>query len=62
MRLPTDRLRRVSTPLVGFTGDAVTVEGEISLPLTTKTEPLQSTILVTFTIVRVSSAYNALLR
>ena len=61
MRLPTDQLKRVSTPLIGFTGDAVTVKGEISLPLTTKTEPQQSTIFITFTVVRVSSAYNTIL-
>ena len=39
MRLPNDRLRRVSIPLVGFTGDAVIVEGEITLPLTVETKP-----------------------
>ena len=38
MRLSTDRLRRVLTPLVGFTGDVVTVEEEITLSLTTGTE------------------------
>ena len=35
----TNQLRRISTPLVGFTGDAVTIEGEISLPLTAGIEP-----------------------
>ena len=39
MRLLTDRLRRVSMPLIGFTGDAVTVEGEITLSLTARTDP-----------------------
>ena len=61
MRLPNDRLRRVSTPLVGFTGDAVTVEGEISLPLTTGIEPQQSTIFITFMVVWVPSTYNVIL-
>ena len=33
MRLSADRLKRVSTPMVGFAGDAVTVEGEVTLPM-----------------------------
>ena len=51
MRLPTDRLKRVSMLLVDFTGDAITVEEEITLPLTTETELQQSTVLVIFMIV-----------
>ena len=43
MRLSTDRLRRVSTPLVGFVGDAVAVEGEIALFVIAGAEPRQST-------------------
>ena len=39
MRLSTDRLRRVSTPLVGFVGKTVAVEGEIALPVTAGAEP-----------------------
>ena len=39
MRLSTDQLRRVSTPLVAFTGDAVAVEGEIALSVTVGAEP-----------------------
>ena len=61
MRLPIDRLRRVSTPLVGFTGDAVTVEEKITLSLTAGIEPQQNNVLVTFTIVQISSTYNAIL-
>ena len=33
MRLPTDRLRRISKPLVNFTRDEVTVKGKITLSL-----------------------------
>ena len=39
IRLPTDRLRKVSTLLVGFTGDVVIVEGEITFSLTTGMDP-----------------------
>ena len=61
MRLSADRLERVSTPLVGFVGEAVTVEGEITLSVTARTEPRQSTVHLTFTIVQVPSVYNTIL-
>lgn len=48
-------------PLVGFTGDSVKVEGEITLPVIAGTPPCQSTVLIRFLIVRVSLAYNAIL-
>ena len=38
MRLLIDRLKRVSTSLIGFTGDAVTMEKEITLSLIIETE------------------------
>ena len=61
MRLSADRLKRVSTPLIGFAGDAVAVEGEVTLPVTAGAEPRQSTVHLTFAVVQVSSAYNAIL-
>ena len=61
MRLSADRLKRVSTPLVGFAGDAVMVEGEVTLPVTAETEPRQSTVHLTFAVVQVPSAYNTIL-
>ena len=39
MQLPIDRLRRISTSLVDFTENVVTVEEKITLPLTTITDP-----------------------
>ena len=60
LRLPTDRLRRVYA-IVGFTEDAVTVEEKITLSLIVGTDPQQSIVLLTFIVVRVSSAYNAIL-
>ena len=61
MNLFFDQLRPVHTPLVGFTGDSVRVEGEITLPVTAGTPPRQSTIMMTFTVVRLPSAYNVIL-
>ena len=39
MQLTIDRLRHVNTPLVGFFGDSVKVEGEITLSITTGQYP-----------------------
>ena len=61
MRLSTDRLKNVSTPLIGFAGDTVTTEGEVTLPVTVGTKPRQSTVPLTFAVVQVPSAYNAIL-
>ena len=54
-------LREVSTPLIGFTGDSVQVEGEITLPTTVGTSPRLSTAFLTYTVVKIPSAYNAIL-
>ena len=61
MDLSKYRLREVSTPLIGFTGDSVQVEGEITLPTTVGTSPRLSTVFLTYTVVRIPSAYNAIL-
>ena len=61
MRLSADRLERVSTPLVGFVGEAITVEGEVTLPVTAEIEPRQSTVYLTFAVIQVPSTYNAIL-
>ena len=47
--------------LIDFTGDEVTVEGEIILPLTAEIDPQWSTVLLTFIVVRVFLAYNVIL-
>ena len=61
MDLSKYRLREISTPLIGFTGDLVQVEGEITLPTTVGTSPRLSTAFLTYTVVRIPSAYNAIL-
>ena len=60
MRLPIDRLRRVSTSLVGSTRDAVIVKKK-SLSLIAGTEPQQSIVFITLTVVWVPSTYNIIL-
>ena len=61
MRLLTDRLRKVSMPLVGFIEEAIAVEEKITLPVTAGTEPRQSTVHMTFTVIQVPSVYNVIL-
>ena len=61
MDLSKYQLREVSTPLIGFTGDSVQVEGEITLPTIVGTSPRLSTVFLTYTMVRIPSAYNAIL-
>ena len=39
IRLPINRLKKVSIPLVGFTGNAIILEGEIIIPLTAGIKP-----------------------
>ena len=55
------RLHEVSTLLIGFTDDSVQVEGEITLSTTIGTSPRLSTVFLTYTVVRIPSAYNAIL-
>lgn len=44
MNLSLEHLRKVSTPLVNFTGNLVDVEGDITLCVTIGIEPRQITI------------------
>ena len=55
------QLKQIDTPFVGFSRNSVAVEGEITLPITVKHEPRQSMMQLTFLMVKVSSAYNAIL-
>ena len=61
MNLLRAELKPVLSPLVAFNGESVNVEGEVVLPVTAGTPPLTKTILVTFTVVNIPSAYNAIL-
>ncbi|KAK3033968.1 hypothetical protein RJ639_034132 [Escallonia herrerae] len=61
MNIPTDRLRMIDTPLYGFSNHPVTAEGIIALPVAIGTPPTQANFMLDFVVVRVPSAYNAIL-
>ncbi|XP_038975276.1 uncharacterized protein LOC103696981 [Phoenix dactylifera] len=61
MKLRAEQLRKVNTPLVGFSGDFVPVESVIKLLITAREEPQSNTLRLDFLVVRVCSAYNAIL-
>ncbi len=55
------QLRRINAPLVGFTGNSVPVEGEVSFLVTVGLAPRESTVRTDFLVVRLPSVYNAVL-
>ncbi|KAK3032618.1 hypothetical protein RJ639_036578 [Escallonia herrerae] len=61
MNIPTDRLRKMDTPLYGFSNHPVTAEGIIALPVAIGTPPAQANFMLDFVVVKVPSAYNAIL-
>ncbi|KAK3010861.1 hypothetical protein RJ639_012967 [Escallonia herrerae] len=61
MNIPTDRLRKMDTPLYGFFNHPVTAEGIIALPFAIGTPPAQANFMLDFVVVKVPSAYNAIL-
>ncbi|KAK3010068.1 hypothetical protein RJ639_012640 [Escallonia herrerae] len=61
MNIPTDRLRKMDTPLYGFSNHPVSVEGIIALPVTIGTPQAQANFMLDFVVVKVPLAYNAIL-
>ncbi|KAK3028441.1 hypothetical protein RJ639_039033 [Escallonia herrerae] len=61
MNIPTDRLRKMETPLYGFSKHPVAAEGIIALPVAIGTPPAQANFMLDFVVVKVPSAYNAIL-
>ncbi|KAK3033935.1 hypothetical protein RJ639_032367 [Escallonia herrerae] len=61
MNIPTDRLRKTDTPLYGFSNHPVAAEGIIALPVAIGTPPAQANFILDFVVVKVPSAYNAIL-
>ncbi|KAK3006990.1 hypothetical protein RJ639_017098 [Escallonia herrerae] len=61
MNIPTDRLRKMDTPLYGFSNHPVVAEGIIALPVVIGTPPAQANFILDFVVVKVPSAYNAIL-
>ena len=55
------RMGLMNSPLVGFTGDIVPVEGIITLQVMTDQYPKQFRVQVNFLMVQVLFAYNAIL-
>ncbi|XP_038978921.1 uncharacterized protein LOC120109244 [Phoenix dactylifera] len=51
----------VNAPLVGFTGNSVSVEGETHLLVTVGLAPRESTVRMNFLVVRLPSVYNVIL-
>ncbi|KAK3007992.1 hypothetical protein RJ639_013768 [Escallonia herrerae] len=61
MNIPPDRLRKIDTPLYGFYNHPVICEGIIALPVTVGAPPTQAKLMLDFVVVRIPSAYNAIL-
>ncbi|KAK3043870.1 hypothetical protein RJ639_000569 [Escallonia herrerae] len=61
MNIPTDRLRKMDAPLYGFSNHPVAAEGIIALPVAIGTPPAQANFMLDFVVVKVPSAYNAIL-
>ncbi|KAK3027419.1 hypothetical protein RJ639_040435 [Escallonia herrerae] len=61
MNIPSNRLRKMYTPLYCFSNHPVAVEGIIALPVAIGTPSTQAKLMLDFVVVRVPSAYNAIL-
>ncbi|KAK3037168.1 hypothetical protein RJ639_031055 [Escallonia herrerae] len=61
MNIPPDCLLKIDTPLYGFTNHPVVCEGIIALPVTVGAPPTQAKLMLDFVVVRIPSAYNAIL-
>ncbi|XP_064983554.1 uncharacterized protein LOC135624013 [Musa acuminata AAA Group] len=59
--LPTEDLIPMSSALTGFTGDSISLLGTTTLPVTIGEEPRTKTIMTTFMVVNLPSAYNVIL-
>ncbi|GAV67748.1 hypothetical protein CFOL_v3_11252 [Cephalotus follicularis] len=60
LRIPTDQLKPVKTPLVGFAGETIHPLGSINLSVVAGTAPRQTQVEMTFLVVDTSSPYNAI--
>ncbi|KAK3012500.1 hypothetical protein RJ639_008524 [Escallonia herrerae] len=61
MNISPDRLQKIETPLYGFSNHPIVCEGIIALPVTVGAPPTQAKLMLDFVVVRVPSAYNAIL-
>ncbi|GAV76570.1 hypothetical protein CFOL_v3_20043, partial [Cephalotus follicularis] len=61
LRIPTDQLKPVKTPLVGFAWEMVHPLGSIDLSVVAGTAPRQSQVEMIFLVVDTPSLYNAII-
>ncbi|XP_064979723.1 uncharacterized protein LOC135622021 [Musa acuminata AAA Group] len=61
LRLARENLSPMYSALTGFTGDSISPLGAITLPLTLGTPPRSKTVMTTFLVVDLPTAYNAIL-
>ncbi|KAK2998129.1 hypothetical protein RJ639_025190 [Escallonia herrerae] len=61
MNIPTECLRKMDTPLYGFSNHPIAAEGIIALPVAIGTPPAQTNFMLDFVVVKVPSAYNVIL-
>jgi hypothetical protein len=61
MGITQDRIKPFGSPLVGFTEEQVQTMGLISLPITCRTSPMDSTVMVDFLVVDRPSTYNVII-
>ncbi|GAV84708.1 hypothetical protein CFOL_v3_28150 [Cephalotus follicularis] len=61
LKIQTDQLRPVKTPLVGFVGEMVHPLGSIDLSVVTGTAPRQTQVQMTFLVVDTPSPYNVII-
>ncbi|GAV63014.1 hypothetical protein CFOL_v3_06536, partial [Cephalotus follicularis] len=60
LRIPSDQLKPVKTPLVGFAGETIHPLGSINLSVVAGTAPRQIQVEMTFLVVDTPSPYNAI--
>ena len=61
MNMGEAKTRLIKTPLYGFDGEMVYIEGAIQLPVTFGVHPAKVTQMVDFLLVDQPSAYNAII-
>ncbi|GAV70299.1 hypothetical protein CFOL_v3_13797 [Cephalotus follicularis] len=61
LKITTDQLRPVKTPLVGFAGEMVYPLGSIDLSVVAGTAPHRTHVQITFLVVDTPSPYNAII-
>ncbi|RZS23336.1 hypothetical protein BHM03_00056241, partial [Ensete ventricosum] len=54
-------LTPLTSTLTGFTGDSISLMGTTTIPVTFGGEPRSKTLLVSFMVVKLSSAYNTII-